>query len=266
MHIALSIEYDGSHFHGWQVQPNLRTVQAEVEKALSKVADEPIQVYCAGRTDTGVHATGQVVHFDTQSERGGRAWIYGVNSNLPKDVCVRWAKVVDEAFHARYSAISRRYRYFIYNHPIRPSIMNTNLSWQYRPLDDKRMAQAAKYLLGEHDFSSFRAVGCQAKSPVKTIRHFNVIRQGDLIILDVIANSFLHHMVRNLVGALMTIGSGRQNVDWIKELLKVRDRDLSAETAPPYGLYLVAVKYDEQFDLPQSSMGPFFYPSVQGME
>ncbi len=214
MRLALGVEYDGASFHGWQSQKTLRTVQGVLEAALSHVADNEVHVHCAGRTDTGVHATGQVVHFDTNVHRSIRAWTYGTNAKLPKDVTVRWVKQVDDQFHARYSATARHYRYIIYNHSIRPSLYQHNVAWHYRQLDQQKMAIAAQSFLGEHDFTSFRAVGCQSKTPFRRITEFSVVRRGDLIILDIKANAFLHHMVRNLVGVLLDIGSGRQEVSW----------------------------------------------------
>lgn len=263
MRIALGVEYDGSQFHGWQAQKGLRTVQSELEKALSKVADHPVEIHCAGRTDTGVHATGQVVHFDTNSQRGIRAWIYGGNSNLPKDIAVRWAKQVDDDFHARHSAFSRHYRYIIYNHPIRSSQYTSGVTWQYRPLDVELMQRAAQYFIGEHDFTSFRAVSCQSRTPMRNVTEFNVSRHGDLVILEVKANAFLHHMVRNLAGVLITIGAGKRDSSWAKTVLDAKDRQLGAETAPPYGLYLVGVGYPEQYRLPQNEPGPLLLAGMR---
>ena len=251
MRIALGIEYDGSHFHGWQKQPGLRTVQEELEKALSKVANEPVQVFCAGRTDTGVHALGQIAHFETTADRSDRAWIFGGNSNLPKDVSVRWSQVVDDEFHARFSALSRRYTYIIYNNRVRKSLFSHYLTWQYRELDASRMAHAASLLIGEHDFSSFRALECQSSTPIRNISAFSVERKGDFVIIDVTANAFLHHMVRNLAGVLIAIGSGRNEIAWIEEVLQAKDRSAAAETAPPYGLYLMQASYPERYNFPK---------------
>lgn len=250
MRIALGLEYDGCHYHGWQKQTGLHTVQQCVEQALTRVADEPITVSCAGRTDTGVHATGQVLHFDTQAKRSLRAWVYGVNTYLPKDISVHWAKVVTEDFHARFSALSRRYCYVIYNYTIPPAIFRSNLAWYYKILDHERMHVAAQYLLGEHDFTSFRAMECQSHSPVRRIDTFTVTRRGRLVILEVTANAFLHHMVRNMAGVLMAIGCGKQEVEWTHELLGAKNRSLGAETAPPYGLYLAKVDYPPHFEIP----------------
>lgn len=253
MHIALGIEYDGSQFHGYQKQPGLRTVQGELENAISNVANERIHIHCAGRTDTGVHALGQVIHFETNAQRHDKAWIYGCNSQLPKDVCVRWGQIVDDQFHARYSALSRRYLYVIYNNKIRKSLFSSYLTWQYRELDAAKMHDAAQLLIGKHDFSSFRAIECQSPTPIRTITHFTVERRNELVLIDVTANAFLHHMVRNMAGSLISIGCGRNEVGWIKEVLAEKDRVKAAETAPAYGLYLMNVEYPSQYSFPKSS-------------
>lgn len=259
MRVALGIEYDGSLFHGWQYQPRLRTVQDELERAIGYVANHDITLQCAGRTDTGVHALAQVVHFDTDSERTAYAWLSGTNSYLPKDITVRWVRFVDDDFHARFSAVARRYRYFIYNHAVRSSVAMTGVTWQYRPLNHELMQEAAACLVGEHDFSSFRAIECQAKTPVRRIIDFTVKRQDDLVILDVKANAFLHHMVRNLAGVLMAVGVGRRDRGWVQTLLAAKNRALGAETAPPCGLYLVDVEYPASYDFPAAPLGPLFY-------
>jgi tRNA pseudouridine38-40 synthase len=264
MRIALGIEYDGSQFHGWQKQPNCRTVQNVLEAVLSRIANQPVHVVCAGRTDTGVSAVGQVVHFDTSAKRNIRAWVYGSNSDLPQDVCVRWAQPVPDDFSARYSAMTRSYRYLIYNNPIRPSLLCRQVTWQYRPLDVEKMAQAAKVLEGEHDFSSFRAIECQAKSPVRNIKSLTVTRRDDLVIIDITANAFLHHMVRNIAGVLMTIGHGKRPVDWIDHVLAAQDRTQGAETAPAYGLQLQHVTYPDEFKLPNTSSSAFFWQLQAG--
>jgi tRNA pseudouridine38-40 synthase len=258
MRIALVIEYDGSQYHGWQSQPGLRTVQTVLEEALSQVANHEIKVVYSGRTDTGVHATHQVVHFDSDSSRNIRAWVHGVNACLPKDVCVKWGQEITDDFHARYSAVSRRYRYVIYNAAIRQSLLQGNVTWQSRRLDHMLMQEAAQCLLGEHDFTSFRAVHCNAKTPIRNVHDIQVFRRGDLVILDITANAFLHHMVRNVAGVLMAVGQGRQNVPWVKTVLDAKDRKLGAETAAPYGLYLVDVTYPEQFKLASLAVGPWF--------
>jgi len=258
MRIALGLEYDGTHYHGWQSQTGLHTVQSKVEEALSKVADLPIEVICAGRTDTGVHATNQVIHFDSANERTIRAWIHGANSFLPKDICIRFGKEISDDFHARYSATARRYRYVIFNSPIRPSLFRSNVTWQYRQLDHQAMHEAAQCLLGEQDFTSFRSVECQSNTPQRNIHQLSVSRSGDLIMIDITANAFLHHMVRNIAGTLIAVGAGKQTVGWVNEVLQAKDRRMGAETAPPYGLYLVEVTYPQAFGLNNIIPGPLF--------
>lgn len=258
MRVALVVEYDGSQYHGWQAQSGLRTVQQVIEVALSKVADCDISVVCAGRTDTGVHATNQVIHFDCDNERSIRSWIHGANSYLPKDVCVKWGREMPNTFHARYSALSRRYRYIIYNSPIRPALLRSSITWQYRQLDHRNMYEASRALLGENDFTSFRSIECQSHTPMRDIHNIQVIRQGDLIMIDVTANAFLHHMVRNIAGVLIAVGSGKKPSTWVKEVLLAKDRRLGAETAPPYGLYLVSVAYPKEFGVIVSTPGPLF--------
>ena len=251
MRIALGVEYDGTGFSGWQLQVGVRTVQGCLEEALSQVAAQPVRVHCAGRTDAGVHGAEQVVHFDTEAERSMRSWVYGANANLPKEVAVLWATPVTEAFHARFSACRRSYRYVIYNRSVRPTFLAWRTTWDYRPLNEALMHEAAQALVGEHDFSSFRAQGCQAKSPVRTVHSVAVSRQGELIFIDIEANAFLHHMVRNIAGVLMAIGAGEQPVTWVSEVLQHRNRARGGVTAPPSGLYLTSVGYPEEFDLPQ---------------
>lgn len=249
--IALGIEYDGHEYCGWQIQkhdPN--SVQEVLEKALSTVADHSIRVICAGRTDTGVHATEQVVHFETTADRSERSWVYGANRNLPKSVCVLWARPVDKEFHARFSARRRRYLYVIFNREVRPTYLAYRTTWEYRPLDENRMHEAAQVLVGEHDFNAYRALGCQAKSPVRTVHHLNVFRKGPYVFIDIEANAFLHHMVRNIAGVLMDIGAGKQPVQWAREVLETRDRTLGGITAPPYGLYLSSVQYEGDYNIP----------------
>ncbi|NCT57603.1 MAG: tRNA pseudouridine(38-40) synthase TruA [Legionella sp.] len=258
MRVALIVEYDGSQYHGWQSQPKLRTVQDVLEKALTQVADHPVNIIYSGRTDTGVHATHQVITFDPQSTRNMRAWVHGTNALLPKDVSVKWGQEIADDFHARYSALSRRYRYVIYNASIRPALLQGNVTWQYRRLNHELMQDAAQILKGKHDFTSFRAVECSAKSPIRDVHAINIFRQGDLVILDITANGFLHHMVRNIAGVLMAVGSGRQEVSWVHEVLQAKDRRKGAETAPPYGLYLVDVSYPKKFNLASLPLGPWF--------
>lgn len=252
MRVALGLEYDGSAFCGWQVQPGVRTVQACVEEALSKIADHPVKAHCAGRTDAGVHALGQVIHIETQARREERSWVFGANTELPRDVSVLWAKPAPDDFHARFSARRRTYRYVILNRPSRPGLWTSRVTWECRPLEVKRMQTAANYLLGEHDFSAFRAQGCQAKSPVRRVHRVEVQRAGDRIEIDVEANAFLHHMVRNIAGVLMAVGRGEQRPEWAKEVLEGRDRAQGGVTAPPDGLYLTNVWYEKKHGLPET--------------
>lgn len=253
MKFALGVEYDGRELHGFETQPNGRTVQACLERALSKVADHPVRTICAGRTDAGVHALGQVVHFESQAERPLNAWIFGVNTHLPADVCVNWSRRVPDEFHARFSATARRYRYLILNRGTRPAALRGRVSWEYRPLEVERMQAAAGFLLGEHDFSSFRAAGCQSRSAVRRIHRLEVTRRGPYVFIDVSANAFLLHMVRNIAGVLMDIGAGKTRVDWAHEVLQAKDRRRGGVTAPPDGLYLLQVDYPAQYRLPAVS-------------
>ncbi|MFT6986635.1 MAG: tRNA pseudouridine38-40 synthase [Psychromonas sp.] len=258
MRIALGIEYDGAAYYGWQRQKEVISVQEELEKALSVVANHTVIVNCAGRTDAGVHGTGQVVHFETQANRKDVAWTLGVNANLPDDIAVRWVKHVDQSFHARFSATARRYRYIIHNGRFRPGILRTGLSHYHTPLDAELMQQAGQYILGHQDFTSFRALHCQANSPLRCIEYLEITRRNNFIIIDIKANAFLHHMVRNIAGSLIEVGRGNQPVDWLKTLLSYKDRSKAAATAKPGGLYLVAVDYPEEFDLPKLPCGPLF--------
>lgn len=261
MRWALGVEYDGSAYHGWQMQQDgVRSIQQTVEEALSYVADHSVQIVCAGRTDAGVHASGQVIHFDSTAERSARGWLMGANTRLPPDISLRWAQPVAEDFHARYSALSRRYRYFIFNHPMRHALYGHYLTWQYRPLDEKRMHEAAQYLLGEQDFTSLRAAGCQSKTPWRNIMSVEVSRCGHIVLIDITANAFLHHMVRNIAGVLMQVGCGRRDPVWVRELLQLRERAQAPATAPAYGLYMVDVAYPEHFALPANTLpGPHFW-------
>lgn len=261
MRVALGVEYDGTNFRGWQTQQaGVRTVQEELERALSRVANQPITVVCAGRTDAGVHGTGQVAHFDTTAPRAMKSWVMGGNTNLPGDISVRWAVPVEEDFHARFAAMSRRYRYVIYNHGRPPGLFRHQVTWNHRPLDVSAMQEAAALLEGEHDFSSYRSVHCQAKSPVKTVHSLRLYQQGQLIILEAHANAFLMHMVRNIAGVLMSIGAGKRPVSWSRQVLEARDRRQGGVTAPPYGLYLVDIEYPPQFQLPREPLGPIWLP------
>ncbi|QNS14308.1 tRNA pseudouridine(38-40) synthase TruA [Mannheimia bovis] len=258
MKIALGIEYDGSRYFGWQKQETVESVQQKLEQALSVVANSPVEVFCAGRTDAGVHGTGQVVHFETEVNRPLQSWCFGTNAHLPDDIAVKWAVEVSEDFHARFSATARRYRYIIYNSKLRSAILPKGVTHFHFPLDESKMHQAGQFLLGENDFSSFRAAKCQSHTPWRNIHHLNVFRQGDYVIVDIQANAFVHHMVRNIVGTLLEIGQGRQPVEWAKWVLEQRDREKAAPTAKAEGLYLVEVHYPERFGIPKTALGPLF--------
>lgn len=250
MRIALGVEYNGHGFYGWQAQQGLPTIQAELQTALSKVANEAIFLFCAGRTDANVHATGQVVHFDTRAKRHLDAFIWGTNSHLPPSIVVRFARQVDFSFHARFKATARRYKYIIYNHPIRPALLSKRVTWHYYPLDVDAMREAGKCLLGEQDFSSFRSSECSSKSPMRNVTDFSIKRQGHFVILEIEANAFLHHMVRNIAGTLMKVGSHYRSPEWMQEVLLAKNRRLAAETAPPDGLYLTRVTYPHPYIFP----------------
>ena len=260
MRYALGVQYDGKNYCGWQRQKHSPSVQEELEKALSKIADEPIEVVCAGRTDTGVNATNQIVHFETTKQRKDVAWTLGVNTNLPSDIAIAWVKQVPEEFHARFSATSRRYRYVIYNAPFRPAILTSGLSFVHDPLDDKLMHKAAQALVGTHDFTSFRTVHCQAPSPIRTIEHINVQRIQDYIVIDVKGNAFLHHMIRNIAGSLIRVGKQQESVEWMTDVLQAKNRCVAGMTAAAVGLYFVDVTYPETFNLPTRPLGPLFLP------
>lgn len=253
MKYAACVEYDGSRFSGWQVQKhNVRTVQGQLEQALSKVADQPIGVITAGRTDTGVHATHQVIHFESDVDRSQYAWLRGTNRFMPEDVRLRWLTPVDDEFHARFSALRRRYRYIIYNAPVASAIFRHQASHEYRQLDISLMQSAGQQLLGEHDFSSLRAAGCQAHSPIRTVFEFSLAAKGEWVWFDICANAFLQHMVRNIAGVLIEVGSGKRHPDWMLDLLVAKDRTKGAITAAPNGLYLTGVEYSDEFCLPSS--------------
>lgn len=256
--IALGIRYDGSAYHGWQIQEELRTVQGEVEKALSAVANHAVSLVCAGRTDAGVHASGQVAHFDTTSYRSEHAWVFGANSKLPPDISILWAKEVDENFHARFSAQARRYHYVIYNHEIRPGILRKAIGWHYRPLDENRMRKAVQSFIGEHDFRSFQGAGCQSQTSVRTIFQIEIFRIRRMVVIEVQGNAFLLHMVRNIVGVLVAIGSGEKDPEWAEVVLKAKDRRQGGVTVSPNGLYLIEVTYPQEFRLPRIPLEPFF--------
>ncbi len=255
--IALGVEYNGHMFSGYQLQSHgTRTVQGELEQALSQVANEPVRVTCAGRTDTGVHATGQVVHFDTAVPRELKAWMLGSNTNLPDDVSVHWVRQVSEDFSARFSAISRSYRYILYNRRVRSAVFQHNVAWSYAVFDENAMHDAAQFLLGEHDFSAFRSSRCQANHAIRVMQKISIKRQGDYLVLDIKANAFLHHMVRNIMGTLMVIGRGEQPVEWMQQILHGCDRKCAGMTASAAGLYLVNVEYPKEHGLPDSGWWP----------
>lgn len=245
MRVALGVEYDGTAYNGWQRQRNGIGVQTVLERALAKVADAEVEVVCAGRTDAGVHAQAQVVHFDTGATRSRRGWVLGVNSNLPPDVNVQWAEFVGDDFDARYSAVSRTYRYLILNRPTRSALYRDRAWWLHRPLDDTRMRDAACYLLGEHDFSAFRAAGCQALTPRREIFDLSVERYAQWLVVTARANAFLQHMVRNIVGVLVAVGAGDEEPGWAGKVLESRDRTRGGVAAPAHGLTLIEVRYPE---------------------
>lgn len=248
--IALGVEYDGSDFQGWQRQETGPTVQAVLEDAISRVAFQQTGVFCAGRTDTGVHAQHQVIHFDTTASRELKAWSMGVNTNLPPSIRVKWAKSVSSDFHARFSAISRTYEYWIYRDTSASSIFRQVSKWHYRPLNVAKMSEAAEYLIGEQDFSSFRASGCQAKGPVRTITEAKLSQFGKMLVIKVRANAFLYHMVRNIVGVLLMVGEEKIEPIGLKDIIEAKNRRLAGPTAPAKGLHLVAVGYPEEFAIP----------------
>lgn len=255
--IALGIEYDGSLFHGWQIQKHQEnTIQQHIEKAVSIVANESVAVHISGRTDAGVHASEQVAHFDTKAIRRAKSWIFGINTNLPTGIAIKWVKQVDDGFHARFSATARRYRYIIYNMPSRSGLFRDFLSWQPHWLDIDLMQESAQYLIGKHNFTSYRSVACQNQEPVKRLDHIEVSRMGSFVIIDIQASGFLMHMVRNIAGVLMKVGLKERAPIWSKEVLEAQDRTQAAETAPPNGLYFVKVYYPEKFQLPNLSLGP----------
>ncbi len=261
MRVAMGVEYDGAAYHGFQLQAEqaIPTIEQALQSALSQLANHAIKVVVAGRTDAGVHATGQVIHFDTTAVRDIRAWVLGANAYLPPDIVVKWAQFVPKTFHARFSAVRRRYVYVIDNGWVRPAIFNRKVTWHCRPLQLGRMQAAAQYFLGKHDFSSFRASECQAKSAVRTVFDLTINRKNDFVVVGVEADAFLHHMVRNIVGVLLPIGEGLQAPNWAQAVLATRDRTSGGVTAPANGLYLHRVTYPEQFSLPTNT-GHFFEP------
>lgn len=263
--IALGLEYDGSAFCGWQTQPQGCAVQDKLEAALGQLAGERIATVCAGRTDAGVHALGQIVHFDTAARRPLTAWARGANTLLPPHVAVHWARVVPPDFHARYSARERHYRYLLLNRAVRPAADQGRVGWFHLPLDEERMRLAAHLLVGEHDFSAFRSSECQARSPVRELRRLDIERRGDYLIFDFAANAYLHHMVRNIVGSLVDVGRGKHSPQWAGDVLRGRDRTRAAPTFGAAGLYLTRVVYDEAWGLPASprAMLPHFAYSME---
>jgi tRNA pseudouridine38-40 synthase len=259
--IALGIEYDGRGFCGWQTQPGGCAIQDHVERALAEIHGVPVHTVTAGRTDAGVHALGQVVHFDALNARPESAWVKGVNAHLPTGISVLWAKPVPSNFDARHRALERAYRYVLLNRPARPAMLAGRVGWVHGALDDRAMAEAASRLLGVHDFSAFRAAECQARSPIRELRRASLTRQGEFLCFEFRANAFLHHQIRNMVGALVWVGLGRRPVEWVSEVLESRNRSLGAATFAPDGLYLVEVRYDASLALPEpSTTMPFFPP------
>jgi tRNA pseudouridine38-40 synthase len=258
--IVLGVQYDGTSWRGWQTQPGGGTVQDTLEAALAKFALTEVATTCAGRTDAGVHALEQVVHFNTSLEREVFSWVRGVNAFLPSSIAVRWARELmpqaNDEFHARFSATARTYHYLLYNHPVRSPVLSHRAGWVFRPLDVEPMRTAAEFLLGTHDFSAFRAAECQARSPVKTMQQIRIERHGDLIVFTLRANAFLHHMVRNIVGSLIVVGNANQKPEWIREVLEGRNRSRAAPTFMPDGLYLGKIHYDAKWGLPQEPFGP----------
>jgi tRNA pseudouridine38-40 synthase len=253
MRIAVGLEYDGTAYNGWQKQRSGIGVQEVVERALATVADAPVEAVCAGRTDAGVHASAQVAHFDSDAARSERNWLLGVNSNLPSDVNALWVAPVGEDFHARYSATARTYRYLILNRPCRSALWRDRAWWVHGSLDDARIRAAAAHLLGEHDFSAFRAAGCQARSPVRHVHSITTQRRGaEWLVIEVTANAFLQHMVRNIVGTLVAVGRGDEAPEWVRDVLDGRDRTRGGMAAPSCGLTLIGVDYPASFGLPRA--------------
>lgn len=259
MKIVLTVAYDGSSFHGWQAQENLPTIQDCLTTAVSKIADEPVELFCAGRTDAGVHATQQVVHFETTKIRDLRAWTSGVNSLLPPAIAVRFATTVDDDFHARFSAVARTYHYVLDTAKTRPAIFHNRVTWHPYALDENCMHQAAQYLIGEHDFSAYRSSQCESKTPMRNIQKIKVVRKENYVILEITANAFLHHMVRNIVGVLLKIGERIESPIWAQEILLAKDRTKAAATAPPAGLYLTRVDYPKTYAFPLEDSRILFF-------
>ena len=250
--LAVGIEYDGTRFAGWQRQPGLVTVQECVQQALSTVADHPVTVTAAGRTDAGVHACGQVAHFETTARRPVRGWVLGANSHLPPEVAINWALEVESSFHARYTALGRTYRYCMLRRATRPALLRDRVCWIRSPLDAAAMHEGAQALVGEHDFSAFRAVECQSTTPMRHVDAISVTVDGPLVVIEISANAYLHHMVRNIAGALLMVGAGERPPAWIAETLAERDRTRAGVTAPPGGLYLWQVRYPKSLQIPET--------------
>ena len=259
MRFAAGIEYKGTAFDGWQSQSHAPSVQDRLEQALSKVADHPLRTVCAGRTDSGVHATGQVIHFDSDAQRRESEWLHGCNAHSGKDIAVRWVATVDTDFDARKRAIKRYYRYVILNTPLPSALLHDVTTHIYKPLDAQAMHQAAQALVGEHDFSSFRSAGCQSKTALRHVYAIAVRRDSRLIYIDVCANAFVQYMVRNIVGVLLEVGNGSQPKRWVGDVLENKDRSQGGVTAPSNGLYLVRVEYDTRYGLPSETVYPSFY-------
>ncbi|MEC9407916.1 MAG: tRNA pseudouridine(38-40) synthase TruA [Pseudomonadota bacterium] len=250
MRFAAGIEYLGTRYAGWQAQRHATGVQAEVEAGLSSVADQPIEVVCAGRTDAGVHGLGQVVHFDSPVQRPPHSWMLGANTRMPDDVAIRWVQAVDDAFHARYSAVGRRYRYVIHNARSRSALWVNRAAWWTYPLDASAMHRAGQTLLGEHDFSSFRAAECQSRTPWRRVESLSVRRSGAFVVIDIQANAFVHHMVRNIAGTLLEIGQGKRTEHSMASVLAARDRSAAGITGPAGGLYFVQALYPPPYHFP----------------
>ena len=256
---AVGIEYAGNAYSGWQKQNHSSSIQQHLEAAIGYVANHPVRLICAGRTDAGVHAIEQVAHFETGALRGNRAWILGSNCRLPRDIRVKWVVPVDESFHARFSAVARSYRYIILNSGVPSALFHDKVSWEYKPLNADKMHQASQVLIGKHDFSAFRAVGCQSKSSTRNIHQIGLTQQGDLIFLDIKANAFLYHMVRNIAGSLMAVGSGARTREWFADVFSSKDRNRADVTAAAGGLYFVRAYYPDQFKLPIEGKKPVLF-------
>ena len=261
--VALVVAYNGHAYHGWQFQSEvIPTIQRDLQRALGAVADAPVKVHCAGRTDSGVHATRQIVHFDTPVVRPDKAWVMGTNAHLADDISVQWAGQVAPDFDARRTAQARRYLYLVHNDRVRSALMPEYLTRERRPLNDQNMHEAAQQLVGEHDFSSFRAANCQSLSPWRKVSQVSVHRKGDTVLIDIVANAFLHHMVRNIAGVLLDVGAGERPVAWVKELMGLKDRRSGSVTAPPNGLYLVDVVYPGDAGIPPGISAPHFLGAI----